>query len=265
MYLSCLLIDIGQNPDRPRPGRTWLRNLYRVHQRLCMAFPSAERKEKDPAFLCRYKPGDFLYAHDSDYPHNHVHGKRTGEQSFLFRIDTRAGANPVIVVQSAIKPDWDYAFHNAKHLLAAPHQIKPYDPHFQNGQLLIFRLLANPTRKKDKENRPEDRNNWGRRVPVRRNEIEAWLTSRAGRYGFNVESLDNVQTGYVVAFKGERENGDSEVADDVETEGRLKRFFYARYEGKLRVTGPDSIRSAILQGIGPAKGFGFGLLSLAPA
>ncbi len=40
MYLSSLLIDVGDNPDRPRPGRLWLRNLYHVHQRLCMAFPS---------------------------------------------------------------------------------------------------------------------------------------------------------------------------------------------------------------------------------
>ena len=254
MYLSSLLINAGDNPDRPRPGRLWLRNMYRVHQRLSMAFPSAKAIAEDKDFLKPYKPESFV----------HVHGQRTAEQAFLFRVDSHSGGNPVISVQSALKPDWDYAFRNAMHLLAAPHQIKTYDPHFQNGQLLIFRLLANPTCKKDRENRPAGRNNWGRRVPVPRNEIEAWLTSRAGRYGFTVESFDNVQTGYVAAFKGKRGNGDSQVADDVETEGRLKRFFYARYEGKLRVTGHDSIRSAILQGIGPAKGFGFGLLSVAP-
>ena len=51
MFLSCLLIDIGDNPDRPRPGRIWLRNLYHVHQRLCMAFPSDPRKTDDRDFL----------------------------------------------------------------------------------------------------------------------------------------------------------------------------------------------------------------------
>lgn len=254
MYLSYLLINVGDNPDRPRPGRLWLRNMYRVHQRLSMAFPSAETIVDDKDFLKPYKPGAFV----------HVHGQRTAEQAFLFRVDSRSGGNPIISVQSALKPDWDYAFHNAMHLLAAPTQIKTYDPHFQNGQLFIFRLLANPTRKKDKENRPVGRNNWGRRLPVPRNEIEAWLTNRAERHGFSVESFYNVQTGYVAAFKGKRENGDSQVADDVETEGKLKRFFYARYEGKLRVTEPDSFRNAIIQGIGPAKGFGFGLLSVAP-
>jgi CRISPR system Cascade subunit CasE len=228
--------------------------MYRVHQRLSMAFPSATIIAEDKDFLKPYKPESFV----------HVHGQRTAEQAFLFRVDSHSGGNSVISVQSALKPDWDYAFHNAMHLLAAPPQIKPYDPHFQNGQLLLFRLLANPTCKKDRENRPADRNNYGRRVPVPRNEIEAWLIKRAAQYGFSVESFDNVQTGYVAAFKGKGESDDSRSADDEETERRLKRFFYARYEGKLRVTASDSIRNAIIQGIGPAKGFGFGLLSVAP-
>ena len=252
MYLSCLLIDAGENPDRPRPGRLWLRNVYRVHQRLCMAFPSKALIAADENFLKPYRPEAFV----------DVHGERTAEQAFLFRIDPRPGASPIIIVQSALKPDWDYAFRNSMHFLAAPPEVRPYDPHFRNGELLAFRLLANPTRKKDKENRPEGRNNWGRRVPVSRHEIEAWLTGRARQCGFTVESLDNVQTGYVVASKGEGRNGDSQDADDVEAAGRLKRFFYARYEGRLRVTEPDSIRSAIIRGIGSAKGFGFGLLSV---
>ena len=44
VYLSRLMIDIGNDPTRERPGRLWLRNLYHVHQRLCMAFPSAATK-----------------------------------------------------------------------------------------------------------------------------------------------------------------------------------------------------------------------------
>ena len=59
MFLSCLFIDVGANPDRPRPGRMWLRNLYHVHQRLCMAFPSAPRISEDPGFLKPFKPEDF--------------------------------------------------------------------------------------------------------------------------------------------------------------------------------------------------------------
>ncbi|MER5887540.1 type I-E CRISPR-associated protein Cas6/Cse3/CasE [Streptomyces sp. NPDC001941] len=38
----------------------------------------------------------------------------------------------------------------------------------------------------------------------------------------------------------------------------------ATFEGCLRVTDPDALRSALLNGIGPAKGYGQGLLTLAP-
>jgi len=237
-----------------------------------MGFPSAESKEHDPLFLKPYKPGRFpedRYLSDRkklevpDDVLRQIHSPRDNRSGFLFRIDPLPSGRAMIIVQSAVKPDWDYAFRNAMHLLAATPAIKPYDPHFQNGQCLVFRLLANPTRKRDRENRPAGRNNWGRRVPVPRNEIEAWLTSRAGRYGFSVECFDNVQTGYVVASKGKEIDGSSEIADDEEAKGRLRHFFYARYEGKLRVTAADSLRSAIIQGIGPAKGFGFGLLSVA--
>src|SRR5436190_21766487 len=49
MYHSHLLINVGDNPDRPdwNISRRWLRNLYRVHQRLCMAFPSAAPRRDD--------------------------------------------------------------------------------------------------------------------------------------------------------------------------------------------------------------------------
>ena len=253
MYLSYLLINAGDNPDRPRPGRLWLRNMYRVHQRLSMAFPSAETILEDKDFLKPYSSESFL----------HVYGPRTTEQSFLFRVDSHLGGNPSIVIQSALKPNWDYAFHNAQYLLAARPHLGTYDPRFQDGQLLAFRLLANPTRKKDKENRPAGKKNWGTRVPVRREEIEGWLTSRAERNGFCVESLANVQTGYALALKSKEEEGVSQVEAGEGTEGRLKRFMYARYEGRLRVTGADAFRNAIIRGIGPGKAFGFGLMSVA--
>jgi hypothetical protein len=35
--------------------------------------------------------------------------------------------------------------------------------------------------------------------------------------------------------------------------------------GRLRVTDPDTLRNALPAGIGPAKGYGQGLLTLAPS
>src|SRR3990172_3639516 len=147
MYLSYLLIDVGGDPDRPRPGCLWLRNLYRVHQRLCMAFPSATRKAGDPDFLKPYKPNDF--------GSKQGYTERKTDAGFLFRIDPRPGGGVVILVQSAVQPDWDYAFHNAGYLLRC-YDVKSFEPYYQAGQLLRFRLLANPTKRFSKNSLERD-------------------------------------------------------------------------------------------------------------
>ncbi|HRQ71637.1 MAG TPA: type I-E CRISPR-associated protein Cas6/Cse3/CasE [Phycisphaerales bacterium] len=159
MYHSHLLINIGDNPDRPdwNITRKWLRNLYRVHQRLCMAFPSRsmlhEPHEQRVAAYCA--PYGGAGPHDRNLPGEDdpgvlpcdapVHSERSGEAGFLFRIDQpvdqeRGVRRPVIVVQSGgdQPPDWDLAFGldpdrrddlgrpvgNASHLLAAPPQCR---------------------------------------------------------------------------------------------------------------------------------------------
>ncbi|CAM5647175.1 hypothetical protein STENM327S_06149 [Streptomyces tendae] len=38
----------------------------------------------------------------------------------------------------------------------------------------------------------------------------------------------------------------------------------ATFEGRLHATDPDALRATLLGGIGPAKGYGQGLLTLAP-
>ena len=243
MYLSFLLIDVGTNPDRPRPGRIWLRNRYRVHQRLCMAFPSATRAAGDPQFLKPFKPDDFAA--------QQVHVARKADAGFLFRVDPQLGGRVVILVQSALKPDWDYAFHNAGYLLAAPPEAKPFDPDVAKGQKLRFRLVANPTRKIDTKSGPDGRRRNGKRVPVNYDELGEWLTRRAERGGFSVdEDSLAVQPGYVYVNK--KRNGDGQ------------RLRSARYDGVLEVTDPARFRETLGRGIGPGKGFGFGLLSVAP-
>jgi hypothetical protein len=172
MYLSCLLIDVGDDPDRPRPGRLWLRNLYRVHQRLCMAFPTAPQRQKDPEFLMPYQPCGFqdprpercTIGTDTAAPprpcgvaavERPIHVPRDPEHNFLFRIDDRQpgggcvdphpAGRVVILVQSAMEPDWGYAFHNASYLVAQ--DVKRFDPCFAKEERLRFRLVANPTRR----------------------------------------------------------------------------------------------------------------------
>lgn len=258
MYLSSLLIDVGDNPDRPRPGRLWLRNLYHVHQRLCMAFPSASRKSTDADFLKPFRP--------EELDTNQVHVKRQADAGFLFRIDPLPGGRAVILVQSAARPDWDYAFRNAGYLLVAC-EVRLFNLDFQMGQNLRFRLVANPTKRLSRNSLEADgqpiNEKWvGKRVPVRNDQLFEWLArqtepkDRDGQKiipGFSVkEDYTNIQPGYIYVNKKKNQ-------DD-----RGQRLRSVRYHGILQVTDPDGLRQTIIQGIGPGKAFGFGLLSLAP-
>ena len=283
MFLSCLLIEIGTNPDHPRPGRTWLRNLYHVHQRLCMAFPSASRKSHDADFLKPFDPADF--------GNGQVHVARGANSGFLFRVDPGPDGRAVILVQSAVKPDWDYAFQNAGFLPAAPAEVKVYEPALAAGQRFRFRLLANPTKKigtirkedrqrhtKEELKRIEGRN--GRRVPVPSSEelsawrqqnpngdertfislrLLDWLEQKAEPSGFSLENV-SVQPGYAYFKKPgqhERQGPERETKDT----GRRR---WARYDGVLVVADPARFRETLFRGIGSGKAFGFGLLSVAP-
>lgn len=248
MYLSCLLIDVGTNPDRPRPGRLWLRNLYRVHQRLYMAFPSVSRKSGDPVFLEPYNPKDF--------GPEQVHVPRGVDNGFLFRIDPQSEGRVVILVQSAVEPDWDYAFHNARYLLAAPPEWKEIDPCFTEGQRLRFRLVANPTRRLSRnsfgaDGRPIEKGLIGKRVPVPNDKLNEWLVRKAEQAGLSVE-MDSLTVQQMYIYVNKEGNGGG------------NRLLSVRYEGCLRVTDPSSLQESLIKGIGPGKAFGFGLLSVAP-
>jgi CRISPR system Cascade subunit CasE len=286
MYLSHLLIDVGDNPDRPRPGRLWLRNLYRVHQRLCMAFPSPPRKEGDPYFLMPFRPEEF--------GNGQVHVKRQPDSGFLFRMDPQLGGRVVILVQSALEPGWKYAFQNAGYLLAAPPEVKPFDPSFTLGQRLRFRLLVNPTKKVGTINKAERKSlsedelaqkegRHGRRVPVpsaqeiedwlRKNphqdprpfiegKLLEWLSSRGKTSGFSLDQRSTiVQPGYLYFNKRPVVGKEEAGASPKSQQARLRSV---RYEGILQVTDAAWFRETLIHGIGSGKAFGFGLLSVAP-
>jgi CRISPR system Cascade subunit CasE len=260
MFLSSLLIDVGSNPDRPRPGRLWLGNVYRVHQRLCMAFPSMERKMADPQFLQPYRPEAFAQ--------RAVGVARTADSGFLFRIDPLPGNRAVILVQSALRPDWEYAFHNASYLLVAEPQCRPFDPESTQGERLRFRLRANPTKKvgsATKSERLAGKKKNGKRIALLHEHDQiAWLLEKGQQGGFIIPGewreengvkipdfrVDVVPQGSVRLGKEGRRDGD---------------FFAVRFDGILVVNDVSVFCQTLQQGIGSAKAFGFGLLSIAPA
>ncbi|MFZ5500849.1 MAG: type I-E CRISPR-associated protein Cas6/Cse3/CasE [Candidatus Micrarchaeota archaeon] len=199
-----------------------------------------------------------------------AHVPRDTEHNFLFRIDPQYGGRAVMLVQSAIRPDWDYAFHNASYLLVCRPEVRFFEPHFEPNQRLRFRVLANPVRKVcqhslDFAGKPFDEKWHGKDVPVPTADLGKWLERRAepgcwalknsnGKQsppGFRLVEIAHIQGGYVYVNKSlDHASG--------------RRVRSARYEGVLEVTDPANFRNTVIQGIGPGKAFGFGLLSIAP-
>jgi len=206
-----------------------------------MAFPSAARVAADPEFLEPFAPNEF-----SD---GHIHVPRADKGGFLFRVDPLPPARAVILVQSAIEPNWEYAFHNSWHLLAADPSVKPWIPSFTVDQRLRFRLRANTVRRIASSTPGKD----GPRVPVlpTQEHLHGWLARRARRAGFELAELSAVVPGYLYVNKsGEK--------------GAGLRMRSVLFDGTLTVRDTGALLKAITSGVGPAKAFGFGLLSVAP-
>jgi CRISPR system Cascade subunit CasE len=249
MFLSRLILD-----PRSRRVRCELAQPYEMHRTLMRAFPGVDIAKGDKA---REKYG------------------------VLFRADPDDRRRRVIAyVQSVVEPDWsslaalnDYLLTDADHPNPACKDITKVYQCLKPGQVLSFRLRANPT-KRITETVSGDSLPKSKRVELLREEDQiAWLI-RKGR-----EREKGKPGGFEILMKDiEGRNGEIlQIARvDVIREGKqigwktddtLKRkttHLAVRYEGLLRVADPGSFRETLARGIGPGKAFGFGLLSVAP-
>ena len=176
-----------------------------------------------------------------------VRVQRRVDAGFLFRLDPLSGGRVVIVIQSAVKPDWGYAFANAGHLLAGPPEVSEFDPRAvcRRGATWRFRLRANPTKKREEK----------RRALRTAQEQEDWLRRKAAVGGFEVLVSTASSDGSRTALKTDY--------DLPEPKTHQISLFAVRFEGVLRVVDEQRFFESLCGGIGSAKGLGFGLLSLA--
>ncbi|MBI3946599.1 MAG: type I-E CRISPR-associated protein Cas6/Cse3/CasE [Armatimonadetes bacterium] len=158
----------------------------------------------------------------------------------LFRVDNaRPFAALSLLSQSLLEPDWERLTVADRYLLAPP-EVKAFRLSLRGGECLAFRIHANPTVKRD-----------GKRYGLyREQEQEAWLRRKAEENGFEVLRV-LIHPATIVRSRA--------------TEGRDAQLIGVTFEGALRVTDPDALHAAAANGIGSAKAFGFGLLSLARA
>lgn len=164
----------------------------------------------------------------------------------LFRLETsRTSPFFRLLVQSWELPDWR-ALHVSGYLMA-PAQINEFDWQAEPEEIFRFRLLANPTKKvrvADKEN--------GRRVGLLSEEDHLnWLIRKADLHGFEVKQAMSQRVNQPVGWKQCKEKTHRINNQAVQ------------FDGFLKVRDRNAFANAWKNGIGSAKGFGFGLLSLA--
>ncbi|MCZ7543318.1 MAG: type I-E CRISPR-associated protein Cas6/Cse3/CasE [Anaerolineae bacterium] len=168
----------------------------------------------------------------------------------LFRLESRPRTGEILLlVQSQGAPDWTWMVApEHRHLLLPlgdePNPwVKRFDPKLRAGQVLQFRLQANPTVKRQ-----------GRRYGLYREEEQAdWLRRKGERGGFRVVEM--------------RITGQGMVEDDLTRDGakHAVQLLSVQFDGLLQVSDATRLLDSIRQGVGSGKGLGFGLLSLAPA
>lgn len=240
MYLSRLILDLGSSAVRRDLG-----DCQALHRTIMSAFPES------------------LSA-----------GAARSAAGVLYRIEPPTRSRAVaLLVQSRIAPDWSrlpegyLAGANGHQENPACKSVGAYYDALQAGDVLTFRLRANPTKKIDTKSGADGARRNGKRVELRAEaERLAWLGRKAEQSGFELlgvqarADVPDVLTMPEDKLKGRRPRlGPGEAAD---SEHRLT-FGAALFEGRIRIYGVAAFRRALEEGIGPGKAYGFGLLSIA--
>jgi CRISPR system Cascade subunit CasE len=228
MWLSRLMLD-----PRSRAVRRDLSNCHQLHRTLLGAFPAVQAAE----------------------PRREV--------GLLHRLEQSLAGNPVLLAQSVVKPDWsmlptDYCPPGRSG--SENPAVKPAGQvldAIQIGSRFRFRLVANPTRRIAREV-PASGGASSTRVKLRTEEQwRDWMHRQGETHGFRlamlsaVPGLPNMIGRPAGRLQGKR--GGSQVT-----------AFAVRFDGVLDVIDVTQFRDAIRSGIGPAKSYGCGLLSIGP-
>jgi CRISPR system Cascade subunit CasE len=182
----------------------------------------------------------------------------------LFRTEHSTPTSEVnVFVQSSIEPDWSF-LDNLKSYLYIPLVDNSYQckeitnaiNKISDGQILRFRLKANPVKRVGKQDDPLK----GKRVELTRHDDQVdWLVRR-GR------GIDQGKTGGFDILPDVKVCAEEKVSGRKKTELGIHQMTHhtVLFEGKLKVTDKRSFIHTLTQGVGPGKAVGCGLMTVAP-
>lgn len=230
MYLSRLVLNRGK-----RDVQRDLGSLYELHRTLMRGFPDAEAG---------------------------------GAGRVLFRLEIGGDDEneAAVLVQSEHNPKWD-ALLSGRYLLSvavkqvtyrANGSVKPVPDtvNIQVGECFRFRVVANPTVKR----KVEGKKNGRRDACVTEEQQLAWLVRKGESGGFRlVQSANDSETGRPEVLV-------VPLGRQLSLRGRSESqlcHFGVRFDGILAVTDPGQFIRVLESGLGSAKAFGYGLVSIA--
>lgn len=218
-------------------------NRSRRHSRFLMSNPQALHA----AILSSFPP-DALASFEGD------------SKRILWRLDNASTRDDLYIV-SPVRPDLTGMVEEAGWPTQETWRTRDYQSRLDNvrvGQQWRFRLVANPTVAKKTEPGGKSR----RVAHVTIDQQREWLLKRTSILGFKIANLEDQNT-----------VEDTELNNLQVSNSRIRKFkrenmmvtlSTAQFDGVLQVMDSQALQKALVEGVGPAKGYGCGLLTLAP-
>ncbi|MBH1938274.1 type I-E CRISPR-associated protein Cas6/Cse3/CasE [Streptomyces sp. AV19] len=198
-------------------------------------------------------------------------------ERILWRLDADNPHRPHIFVLTRSKPDWTHLVEMAgwpgadgEH--AAVRDYAPLLDRVAAGREFAFRLTANPVQNTMAPAHPtpaqavriaarvDKERTRGFRLGHRTASAQLeWFLNRTGRWGFEVPASPTDPPSREVRIVDRRRNSFAKNG-----RGPQVTFNSVTFEGRLRVTDAEPFRRHLVDGIGPSKAYGCGLLTLAP-
>lgn len=179
-------------------------------------------------------------------------GDRQGGPRVLWRLDEE-GRKTLLYIVSPDRPDFAKLTEDAG-WVTAPGEVKDYSlflKRLETGSRWAFRLNANPVRYLQGPESTRGK----RQAHVTVHHQEQWLADQADRCGFTVTADDGTHRFSLTSRRTLRfTRGHA---------GRQVTVSTARFDGELMVTDADTFRRTLTAGVGPAKAYGCGLLTIA--
>lgn len=180
----------------------------------------------------------------------------------LWRLDEVPGNEREVwlYVVSPDKPDFTHICGQAVSAVSPAWVTKEYDPvldRVSEGQLWQFRLKANPVRKVlvDKGRKERAGVVGTLQGHVTEAQQRAWLMDRAEAHGFRIAQTEEGFERLTVSHRRR---------EQFKRQGNVVTLATAQYDGVLEVVDVETFRHTLGFGLGRARGFGCGLMTIAP-